>query len=148
MDLTPADTSSYVQPELARALRTHHPFVDELVVGLPPSGDEITAARAAAGDSDLVVVGTIAANVDPAQAELVDAVLGSGAPIVTVALRTPFDLAAYPAAPTHVCTYSILPASMDALAEALFGRVAFAGRLPAAIPRLAATGHGLVGRPA
>jgi hypothetical protein len=37
---------------------------------------------------------------------------------------------------------------MDALAEALFGRIRFAGRLPAAIPGLAATGHGLVARSA
>ena len=58
--------------------------------------------------------------------------------VVTVALRTPWDLAAYPRAGTHVATYSILRDSMDALAAALFGdagspQAAFPGRLP--VPR-------------
>jgi beta-N-acetylhexosaminidase len=90
-----------------------------------------------------VVIGTIAANLDPAQGDLVRAVLASGAPVVTVALRTPFDLMAYAEAPTHVCTYGVLPVSMDALAAALFGRIPFGGRLPAAIPGVAPTGHGV-----
>jgi beta-N-acetylhexosaminidase len=66
---------------------------------------------------------------------------------VTVALRTPWDLAAYPEAGTHVCTYSILRESMDALAAALFGRTtgaAFPGRLPVRIAGIAERGHGLV----
>ena len=144
IDLTPADTSSYVPPGLATALRAHHRAVDELVVDFSPSDDEVFRARDLARAADLVVVGTIAANVDAAQAGLVDALVRDGTPTVAVALRTPFDLAAYPDATTYVCTYGILPPSMEALAEALFGRIPFAGRLPAAIPGLARTGHGLV----
>ena len=142
-DLTPADTSSYVEPGLAAALRATHSRVDEIIVGRPPSADEIARSREIAGGSDLVVIGTIAANLDPAQGDLVRAVLASGAPVVTVALRTPFDLMAYAEAPTHVCTYGVLPVSMDALAAALFGRIPFGGRLPAAIPGVAPTGHGV-----
>ena len=56
--------------------------------------------------------------------------------MITVALRMPYDLAAYPAATTYVCTYSILPPAMEALAEALFGRIPFAGALPVTIPGL------------
>jgi hypothetical protein len=56
---------------------------------------------------------------------------------VTVALRTPWDILAYPAVGTNVCTYSILPESMTALAAALFGetgaRRPFPGRLPVSI---------------
>jgi beta-N-acetylhexosaminidase len=96
----------------------------------------------------------------------VDAVARSAAerdvPLVTVALRTPWDLAAYPAARTHACTFSILPESMDALAGALFGRpqpgdvaasgateaTGFPGRLPVAIAGIAERGHGLTAHPA
>jgi beta-N-acetylhexosaminidase len=67
---------------------------------------------------------------DPAQAELVDALLGTGRPVVTVALRVPSDLAAYPEAQTHLATYSILPESLAALAEVLVGRLEPTGRLP------------------
>lgn len=144
LDLTPADTSSYVEPGLAPALRAHHQLVDEIVVGRPPSDVEIADTRERATTSDLVVIGTIAANLDPAQAHLVEAVLATGKPTITVALRTPFDLAAYPASAAHICTYGILRPSMHALGEAIFGRTPFGGRLPAAIRGIAGTGHGLV----
>ncbi len=67
VDLTPADTSSTVPPGLA-------------------------AARRCAGDAATIVVGTIAAEPGSAQADLVDALLATGQPVVTVALRTPWDL--------------------------------------------------------
>jgi beta-N-acetylhexosaminidase len=142
-DQTPADTSSTVEPGLAAAIRRCHRTVDEIIVSHAPTADEILAVREAAGRSDLVVVGTTAALVEPAQAALVDAVLGAGPPVVTVALRTPFDLAAHPASLTHVSTYGILRPSLDALADALFGSAGFPGRLPAAIRGLHPTGHGL-----
>lgn len=143
-DLTPADTSSTVVPGLARALREHHGAVDEFITGHPPTSADIAALRARASDYELIVVGTIAASLDPGQAALVDALLDSGVPTITAALRTPWDLAAYPRADTHVCTYGILGPSMDALAAALFGRIPFHGRLPVAIPGIARTGDGLL----
>ena len=92
---------------------------------------------------DLVVVGTFSAHLQPAQAALAAAVLASGKPTVTVALRTPWDLLAYPSARTHVCTYGILPPSMEALAAALLGEAPFVGRLPVDIAGLYPRGHGL-----
>jgi beta-N-acetylhexosaminidase len=74
---------------------------------------------------------------------MVAGLLDLDVPVVTVAMRTPFDLAAYPAAPTHLCTYSIHRPSMDALCEVLFGVAPPLGRLPAAIPGLYPTGHRL-----
>ncbi len=60
-----------------------------------------------------------------------------------IALRTPWDLLAYPSARTHVCSYGILPPSMEALAAALLGEAPFVGRLPVAIAGLYPRGHGL-----
>ena len=134
-DLTPADTSSYVRPTLAEALRAHHAGVDEVVTSHPPTDAEIAALRDRAASWDLIVAGTISATPGSPQAELVEALASTGRPLVTVALRTPCDLAAYPRVGTHVATYSILPESMAALATALFGATggatkAFPGRLP------------------
>ena len=140
-DLTPADTSASVTPGLAAALRRHHGCVDELIVSQAPTPGELAALRERAAGYDLLVIGTISASLRPEQATLVQALAERLA--VTVALRTPFDLAAYPQAATHACTYSILQPSLDALADALFGRAGFPGRLPAAIPGLYPTGHGL-----
>ena len=136
-DLTPADTSSQVPPALTAALRRRHAAVTDLVVPLRPDGNDIDGARAAAASHDLIVVGTIAAPLHPEQARLIEALLATGLPVVTAALRTPFDLAAYPAARTHACSYGILPDSLNALADALFGVIEFRGRLPAPIEGLA-----------
>jgi beta-N-acetylhexosaminidase len=135
-DLTPADTSSFVRPGLADAIRTQHPRVDEIVTSHPPTPDEIAAVVERAGACDAVVLGTISASLDRSQADLANALIERVPRLVTVALRTPWDLRAYPGAATHVCTYSILPESLEALAAALFGRSSgmdtFPGRLPVA----------------
>jgi beta-N-acetylhexosaminidase len=132
-DLTPADTSATVAPHLAAALRAHHPRVEEYVTDHLPTGDEIAALRERLAGCDLLVLGTINASMQPEQAALVNELLQLGIPTVTVALRTPYDLAAYPASQTHLCTYSIQPASLDALAAALFGEFAPAGKLPVTV---------------
>jgi beta-N-acetylhexosaminidase len=143
-DLTPADTSSTVRPTLASALRRRLAGVEEIL--LPAAPDE--AAIAGVGERlapfDLVVVGTFSAHLQPAQAMLAAAVLACGKPTITIALRTPWDLLAYPSARTHVCSYGILPPSMEATAAALLGETPFAGRLPVEIAGLYPRGHGLV----
>jgi beta-N-acetylhexosaminidase len=138
-DLTPADTSSLVAPGLAEALRRHHRRTTELVVNQDPSG-EVADAIALARGHDLVVVGTIDAG--DAQGALVEGLLATGVPTVAVALRTPYDLARYPTAPVSLCSYGILPPTMEALVAALFGS-AIEGRLPVAIPGLYPIGHGI-----
>jgi beta-N-acetylhexosaminidase len=141
-NVTPADTTALYQPGLASALRSHHQPVTEVVYPHNPDRNDIASAVEAAAAHDLIVVGTV--TVSAGQIALVDALLATGKPVVTVALRTPFDLAHYPAAKTHVCTYSSHQPSMNALSSALFGQSGFPGRLPAAIPDLYPTGHGLI----
>lgn len=57
-------------------------------------------------------------------------------PVINIALRLPYDLAAFPQASTYVCTYSILEPSMRAVAKAVFGHSEMTGRLPVSIPGL------------
>jgi len=143
-DLTPADTSSTVTPTLASALRRRLAGVEELLLPVTPGEEDIAVLSERVARFDLVVVGTFAAHLQPAQASMAAAVLASGRPTVTVALRTPWDLLAYPSSRTHVCSYGILPPSMEALAAALLGEVPFAGRLPVDIAGLHPRGHGLM----
>lgn len=133
-DLTPADTSSYERCELGAAVRRHHPGADELLIPADPAGAEVAALALRLSAYDLVIVGTISATTRPGQAALVNELLRRGVRVVAVALRLPYDLAAYPGAPTFLCTYSILGPAMTALAEALFGRAPMTGRLPVTIP--------------
>ncbi len=142
-DLTPADTSSTVPPTLASALRRRVAGVEEILLPAMPGEAEIAGLLERLAAFDVVVVGTFSAHLQPAQATLAAAVLASGRPTVTVALRTPWDLSAYPSARTHVCSYGILPPSMEALAAAMLGEAPFVGRLPVEIAGLYPRGHGL-----
>lgn len=142
LDLTPADTSSHVAPTLAAALRAYHRQVDQYIFPYSPTGHQITALLELLKTYDLVVLGTLNAFRQKGQQKLVSEVLASGIPTVLVAMRLPYDLMAYPQAPTHVCTYSLLEPSMRALAAAMFGKVPFEGRLPVSIPSLYGIGHG------
>jgi beta-N-acetylhexosaminidase len=143
VDLTPADSSVDEPLALADAMRRHHGSVIDLRVAARPTANEITAARETVAGARLAVVATLATNVQAEQVRLVEALLGTGTPTVTVAMRTPYDLADYPAAGTHLCTYSIVPASVEALVDALLGRGAITGRLPVDIPGLYPRGHGM-----
>jgi len=133
-DLTPADTSSLVMPALASSMRRYHRQVDDFTVAMNPSVAEISALRAKLVKYDLLIFGTINAASYRGQANLVKAMLEKGSKVIAVALRMPYDLAAYAAAPTYICTYSILPPAMEALADALRGRIPFKGKLPVSIP--------------
>ena len=86
-----------------------------------------------------MIVGTVTAT--PGQVEMVKALLAASTAVVTVALRTPYDLSLYPDAATHLCTYSGHEPSMAALAECLFGGTRSGGSLPASIPGLYPAGH-------
>jgi beta-N-acetylhexosaminidase len=146
VDLTPADTSSYVTPGLAGAMRAYSPDVDEFLVPHAPGEQDIAAILKEVPKYERVILGTINASTQPGQADLVRQVLGTGVPAIVVALRMPYDLASFPEAPAFVCTYSILDPSMKALAKALWGEADFPGRLPVSIPGLYPVGHGLQNR--
>jgi beta-N-acetylhexosaminidase len=141
VNVTPADTTALYPPQLAAALRVRHPHVTEVVYPHRPERSDISAVVEKARDHDLIILGTVTAT--PGQVELFSALLQLGKPLVTVALRTPFDLAAYPSSATHVCTYGSHRPSLDALTSALFGDIPFKGHLPAAIPGLYPHGHGI-----
>jgi beta-N-acetylhexosaminidase len=133
-DLTPADTSSYIHPELAQAACRYHPNVDEFVIPINPSVGEIQALYHQLSSYSLVIIGTINARDYPGQAALVNRICESDIPSIVVALRMPYDLQAYPAIKTYACTYSILPPAMEALCAALWGKIPFEGQIPVTIP--------------
>jgi beta-N-acetylhexosaminidase len=140
-NLTPADMSEGVPPLLADAVRKKHRSTTEYIPDHDPSDSQITDAVRLAKEHDLVVIGTLDAS--PEQAELVTRVVGTGTPTVTVAMRTPYDLAAYPEAKTYLCSYGILEPTVTALVGAMFG-APITGHLPVAVPGLYPVGHGIV----
>jgi beta-N-acetylhexosaminidase len=129
-DLTPADTSSYDKPALAEAIRAYHDRVEEIVMPLEPSEAEIAAAIDRVAGIDRVIIGTINADQHRGQIALIDALIDRGKTVIAIALRMPYDVGAYPRVPTCLCTYSLQPASMQAVAQVLWGQNAPQGQLP------------------
>jgi beta-N-acetylhexosaminidase len=130
VDLTPADTSSYAQLGLADAFRERGFAVDHLEMPMDPGQAELSALREGLAGVPLAIIGTVDALTHPGQARMVDSLVANGVPIIAVALRTPYDLAAYPSVQSYACTYGIQPANLLALVDALTGRIPFRGQLP------------------
>jgi beta-N-acetylhexosaminidase len=133
-DLTPADTSSTVPPALGAAMRRYHADVDEVVIEPEPDAAAIAAIRDRAAAAERVVIGTIDAHRLTSQLALVEALAATGTPTIAVAMRGPWDVAAYPAGVTTLATYSILPGSLDALAQVIAGNATAPGRVPVRLP--------------
>lgn len=142
-DLTPADTSSYLNPSLANAIRNHHSNVEEIIVPHNPDENDIAGISTAIQNSDYIIIGTINAFSNPAQAALVNRVIYTGKPVIVLALRLPYDLVVYPQVPCYLCTYGILKPSLQAVADAIFGRSPITGKLPVTIPSIAQMGFGM-----
>lgn len=109
---------------LARALGA-----SSMGVSAQPTDSEIRlVADAARGRTFLVATSDVLKN--PRQAALVKALLASGAPVIVVAIRLPYDLAYFEAAPTYLATYQASEDAFAALGDVLFGRARATGKLP------------------
>lgn len=138
-NLTPADTSAAATIQLADYVRQRHRHTCQMTIPRGASLRCIQGVLDAAKQAQIVIVGTIAADHDPSQAELVKALHDCGKSPVVVALRTPYDLAAFPMIDTYLCAYSIRPVATEAVTRVLFGEIEAQGQLPCAIPGLVAT---------
>jgi beta-N-acetylhexosaminidase len=136
-DLTPADTSSKVQIRLADTIRARHPDPANVITHQMPmrGGDsDVRAALDAVNGCSSVIVGTIQATHDPAQAALIQALRERGQTPIVIALREPYDVMAFPQVETYLCAYGIRPVTMEAIARVLFGAIPALGILPTTIP--------------
>jgi beta-N-acetylhexosaminidase len=133
-DLTPADTSSYDKPALAEAIRAYHARVEEIVMPIEPTDAEVAAFADRVAGTDRIVVGTINAYQHRGQVALINTLIDRGKLVIAVALRMPYDVSAYSRAATCLCSYSLQPASLQAVAKALWGQLSCTGQLPVELP--------------
>lgn len=134
INITPADTSLGEKIPLADAVRARHPRTTALEIDYQAATRDIKAVIAAASNADIVIIGTICADQDPAQAALVRELYRLGKQPIVVSLRTPYDLRAFPEIETYLCAYSYRPVSTEAVTRVLFGEIEARGMLPCTIP--------------
>ncbi len=107
------------------------PSTTVLRISKNPSPEEIMLAAEAATKADKVAVLTYDALRNPAQKALMQALFTvKPMHLIHAAIGGPYDLSIFPEIPAAVATYGDVPASMQALAEGLSGKVPFQGRFP------------------
>ncbi|MFG1815603.1 glycoside hydrolase family 3 protein [Kribbella sp. NPDC049174] len=124
--------------------------------GAAPSDAAIADAVAKAQLNDVTVVLTMKAwdttvtDKLAKQQKLVKGLLATGKTVIVVAVRDPYDIAYFDAAPTYLATYGYAAVSMESLAKTLYGEIKPTGKLPVDIPvagqpdtALYPFGHGL-----
>jgi beta-N-acetylhexosaminidase len=115
------------------------------------SSAEYESMVAEASKAELIVIaafvkraankGTVA--LPEAQAEFVRRLIGAGRPTAVVGFGSPYLIRQFPSAAVYMTAYAIEDVAQAAAVRALFGEVAFRGRLPVRVPGLFEVGAGI-----
>jgi beta-N-acetylhexosaminidase len=95
----------------------------------------IDQAVAAAADVDAVLVGTYNVTATGTQPALVQALAATGVPVITLAIRNPYDAAYVTGAKAVLASYSWTDVELRAAVRVLTGHARPRGHLPVPVPR-------------
>lgn len=132
---SPSGTTGPPTATLAGALTALGFTTTVLPTGTTPTAAKIDEAVAAAAGKDAVIVGTYNVTATSSQRTLVSRLAGTGVPVVTVAIRNPYDVARLSGQRATLATYSWTDVELRAAARVIAGRVRPEGRLPVPVQR-------------
>ncbi|MFF8290508.1 glycoside hydrolase family 3 protein [Streptomyces sp. NPDC016309] len=132
---SPTGTTGPPTATLAAALTELGFTTTVLPTGTAPGGAKIDEAVAAAAGKDAVVVGTYNVSATSGQRTLVSRLAATGVPVVTVAIRNPYDIARLSGQRATLATYSWTDVELRAAARVIAGRARPEGRLPVPVQR-------------
>ncbi|WP_330238830.1 glycoside hydrolase family 3 protein [Streptomyces sp. NBC_00525] len=134
---SPSGTTGPPTTTLAEAFTELGFTATALSTGTAPSRAAIDAAVAAAAGKDAVVVGTYNVSATSSQRTLVSALAATGIPVITLAIRNPYDIAqlAGTGHAAHLAAYSWTDVELRAAARVIAGRVRPEGKLPVPVQR-------------
>ncbi|MFC8265221.1 glycoside hydrolase family 3 protein [Streptomyces cinereoruber] len=127
---SPSGTTGPPTTTLAAALRELGFTATALPTGTAPTTTKIDEAVAAAAGKDVVVVGTYNVTATSTQRTLVARLAATGVPVVTVAIRNPYDVAHLTGQRATLAAYSWTDVELRAAVRVLAGRAEPRGRLP------------------
>ncbi|MFE1956860.1 glycoside hydrolase family 3 protein [Streptomyces sp. NPDC059479] len=147
---SPSGTTGPPTTVLATALTELGFTATALSTGTAPSAAQIEAAVAGARGKDAVIVATYNVSATSSQRTLVSTLAATGVPVVTVAIRNPYDIARLSGVRASLAAYSWTDVEVRAAARVIAGRVRPRGALPVPVQRaddpaqvLYPIGHGL-----
>ncbi|MFJ8587780.1 glycoside hydrolase family 3 protein [Streptomyces sp. NPDC093595] len=132
---SPSGTTGPPTATLATALTELGFTVAALSTGTAPSAARIDEAVAAAAGKDAIVVGTYNVSATSTQRTLVSRLAATGVPVITVAIRNPYDVARLGGQRATLATYSWTDVELRAAARVIAGRARPEGRLPVPVQR-------------
>lgn len=134
--LTMVEDRTFADDTLATILRKHSLQVRQLPINAQTAQEAHTSVLSETSEQDILVVATVNAHVDQMQGELMRLLTTSGRRVIGIAVRNPYDLAAFPALRTYLATYEYTKPALEAAAQVLFGEREAHGKLPVSIPGL------------
>lgn len=149
---SPSGTTGPPTATLAAAFTELGYAATALSTGTAPTRARIDEAVAAARGMDAVVVGTYNVTATSSQRTLVSALAATGIPVITVAIRNPYDIARLTGTgfAASLATYSWTDVELRAAARVIAGHARPRGTLPVPVQRaddparvLYPVGHGL-----
>ncbi|MFD6423142.1 glycoside hydrolase family 3 protein [Streptomyces sp. NPDC060198] len=134
---SPSGTTGPPTTTLAAELTALGHTATALSTGTAPAAAKIAEAVAAAAGKDAVVVGTYNVTATSSQRTLVSALAATGVPVVTVAIRNPYDIArlAGTGYAASLASYSWTDVELRAAARVIAGHAEPGGRLPVPVQR-------------
>ena len=99
-----------------------------------PDASAIAVALAMARDGRKVIMTTVDANLYAGQVRLVTELLAKNPNIITVAVRTPYDISVLPTVSTALVAYGGNLPTVQAIADMLMGKSPASGALPVTLP--------------
>ncbi|MEV4424094.1 glycoside hydrolase family 3 protein [Streptomyces sp. R-07] len=127
---SPSGTTGPPTTTLATALSELGFTATALSTGITPTAAKIEEAVAAAAGKDVVLVGTYNVSATSPQRTLVARLVATGVPVVTVAIRNPYDVARLGGQRASLAAYSWTDVELRAAVRVLAGRARPRGRLP------------------
>ncbi|AGJ55054.1 glycoside hydrolase family 3 N-terminal domain-containing protein [Streptomyces sp. NPDC053741] len=142
---SPSGTTGPPTTTLAGAFEELGFAATALSTGTAPTQAKIAEAVAAAAGKDAVVVGTYNVSATSSQRTLVSALAATGVPVITVAIRNPYDIAqlAGTGYAASLAAYSWTDVELRAAARVIAGRARPEGRLPVPVQRADAPAQAL-----
>lgn len=131
---SPSGTTGPPTGTLAGALTELGFTAKALSTGITPTAARIEEAVAAAAGQDVVVVGTYNVSAGSPQQTLVARLVATGVPVVTIAIRNPYDVARISGQRATLAAYSWTDVELRAAVRVLAGRAEPRGRLPVPVP--------------